>query len=192
MGLKSPVSRSLDLARRSQRDAVAPRAILAEDAFQRMLSLEHKRGQRSRQSFVLMLLKLETRLSVETKGKVLGEILSALASSTRETDLAGWYEEKSVAGVLFMEIKLDRESSIPRTMLMRVRNTLRSHLSAQQFEELGITLQLLPEPAGAEIPAPAVHGIVIPENPLRVAAAQSTVVRQWDASQRTIDYTKEP
>ena len=189
MGLKV---RSLDLARRSKRDVVAPWAILAEDAFQRMLSLEQKRGQRSRQSFLLMLLKLETRLPVETKGRVLGEILSVLAKSTRETDLAGWYQEKSVAGVLFMEINLDRESLIPRTMLMRVRNILRNHLSPQQFEELGITLQLLPEPAGAEIPPPAVHGIVIPENPLRVAAAQSTGVHQWDASHRTTDCTKEP
>ena len=189
MGLKPPASRSLK--QRSERDTVHPRAILAEEAFQRMLALEHKRGQRSRQSFLLMLLKLETRLPVETKGKVLGEILAVLASSTRETDVAGWYKEKSVAGFLFMEITLDRESSIPRTMLMRVRNILRNHLSPQQFEELGITLQLLPEPAGAEIPAPAVHGIVIPENPLRVAAAQSTVVRQWDASHRTTDCAKE-
>ena len=192
MGLKATASRSLDLARRSKRDVVAPWAILAEDAFQRMLSLEQKRGQRSRQSFLLMLLKLETRLPVETKGRVLGEILSVLAKSTRETDVAGWYQEKAVAGVLFMEINLDRESLIPRTMLMRVRNILRNHLSPQQFEELGITLQLLPEPAGAEIPPPAVHGIVIPENPLRVAAAQSTGVHQWDASHRTTDCIKEP
>jgi len=73
-----------------------------------MLALQHKRGQRSRQSFLLMLLKLKAHLPVETRGKVLGEILSVLASSTRETDVAGWYEEKSVAGVLFMEINLDR------------------------------------------------------------------------------------
>ncbi len=189
MGLKPPASRSLN--QRSRRDAVMARAILPEVAFQRMLSLEHKRGQRSRQSFLLMLLKLETRLPVETKGRVLGEILSVLASSTRETDVAGWYQEQSVAGVLFMEINLGRESSIPRTMLMRVRNTLRSQLSPQQFEELGITLQLLPESPGVEIPAPAVHGIVIPENPVRVGAGESTVVRQWNASPRTTDCAKE-
>jgi hypothetical protein len=149
----------LDLDRHSL-DAVSRRAILAEDAFQRMLTLQQKRGLRSRQSFLLMLLKLKAHLSVEMRGKLLGEILSVLASSTRETDVAGWYEEKSVAGVLFMEINLDRESSIPRTMLLRVRNILRSHLSPQQFEELGITLRLLPEPGG-EGAAPATHGIVI-------------------------------
>ncbi len=135
----------------------------------------------------LMLLKLKVHLPVETRGKVLGEILSVLASSTRETDVAGWYEEKSVAGVLFMEINLDRESAIPRTMLMRVRNVLRNDLSPQQFEELGITLQLLPEASGAEIPALATHGIVIPETSVSGIAVQSTVNRQWNASQRTND-----
>ena len=185
MGLKPPASRSLDL--RPRRNGGAARGILAEQAFQRMLALQHKRGQRSRQSFLLMLLKLKAHLPVETRGKVLGEILSVLASSTRETDVAGWYEEKSVAGVLFMEINLDRESAIPRTMLMRVRNVLRNDLSPQQFEELGITLQLLPEASGAEIPALATHGIVIPETSVSGIAVQSTVNRQWNASQRTND-----
>ncbi len=154
MGLKPPASRSLDL--RPRRNGGAARGILAEQAFQRMLALQHKRGQRSRQSFLLMLLKLKAHLPVET-------------------------------GVLFMEINLDRESAIPRTMLMRVRNVLRNDLSPQQFEELGITLQLLPEASGAEIPALATHGIVIPETSVSGIAVQSTVNRQWNASQRTND-----
>ena len=189
MGLKPRVSRSSDMGSRG--DGGAARGILAEEAFQRMLALQHKRGLRSRQSFLLMLLKLKAHLPEEAKGRVLSEILSLLASSTRETDVAGWYEEKSVAGVLFMEINLDRESLIPRTMLMRVRDLLRNHLSPQQFEELGITLQLLPEASGAEIPAPAVRGIVIPENSRRGAAGEGTVIRQWDASQRMPDCAKE-
>jgi hypothetical protein len=167
LGLKPQASRFPD--RNQRRNVAASRAILAEEAFQRMLALQHKRGLRSRQSFLLMLLKLETQLSIEMKGKVLAEVLSLLATSTRETDVAGWYQAESVAGVLFTEINLDRESSIPRTMLMRVRNLLRNHLSPRQFEELGITLQLLPESAASEYFAPAkssegesFHGIIVP------------------------------
>jgi len=152
------------LNQRSRRDAVAARAILPEVAFQRMLSLEHNAGN-GPAIVSAHASQARNAASGRDEGKSAGEILSVLASSTRETDVAGWYQEQSVAGVLFMEINLGRESSIPRTMLMRVRNTLRSQLSPQQFEELGITLQLLPESPGVEIPAPAVHGIVIPREP---------------------------
>lgn len=185
MGLNPRGSRSSDVG--SRRDGGAARGILAEEAFQKMLALQHKRGLRSRQSFLLMLLKLKAHLPAEVKGRVLGEILGLLTSCTRETDVAGWYEEKSVAGVLFTEINLDQESSIPRSMLIRVRDLLRNHLSPQQFEELGITLQLLPEAPGAAITAPAQRGIVMAEPPRRIAAGKSTGIRQWGASQRMTD-----
>ena len=34
-------------------------------------------------------------------------MLSALALSTRETDVAGWYKDHTVVGVMFTEIAVD-------------------------------------------------------------------------------------
>lgn len=75
-----------------------------EDMFKRVLSLERKRSERSRQRFVLMLLHTGNLLQTERGEESLGGITKAIFQSIRETDLPGWYQKDQVLGVICTEI----------------------------------------------------------------------------------------
>jgi len=121
------------------------RDILNQQSFQRMISVERKRTERSRKPFLLMLLDMGDALPSDKNGKALGNILSALSLSTRETDVTGWYKDGSVVGVMFTEIAVDDRGTILSTMMTRVSETLRSNLSSQQFSQISISFHLFPE-----------------------------------------------
>ena len=130
----------------------AERKVLNEESFQRMISLERKRSERSRKPFLLMLLDTGDYLSPDKNGHVLNRILIALTASTRETDVTGWYKNNSVVGAMFTEIPIDDKKSVLSTMLARVSKTLQDNLSLEQFNRVNICLHLFPEELGDEMP----------------------------------------
>jgi lipopolysaccharide/colanic/teichoic acid biosynthesis glycosyltransferase len=132
---------------------VADRGVLDESSFHRMITIERKRTERSRKPFLLMLLDLGKRLPSDKNGKVLDQILSALSLTTRETDITGWYSDHAVVGVMFTEISIDDQASSLKTMVDRVSETLRSNLSAQQFNQISISFHLFPEDWKHELPS---------------------------------------
>jgi lipopolysaccharide/colanic/teichoic acid biosynthesis glycosyltransferase len=117
-------------------------SILDEQSFQRMIAVERKRTERSRQPFLLVLLEAGNCLSSDTDGTVLRQVLSALSLATRETDVTGWYKAHSVVGVLFPEIEPDSTLS---TLMSRVSETLRNNLTPQKFSQIGISMHVFPE-----------------------------------------------
>jgi lipopolysaccharide/colanic/teichoic acid biosynthesis glycosyltransferase len=133
--------------------AVPDHGLLEEASFHKMISRERKRTERSRKPFLLMLLDLGNRLPVDKNGKVLDQILSALSLTTRETDITGWYGTQSVVGVMFTEISIDDKSSSLTSMVNRVSETLRSNLTAAQFNQIAISCHLFPEDWTHELPA---------------------------------------
>jgi lipopolysaccharide/colanic/teichoic acid biosynthesis glycosyltransferase len=126
--------------------------VLNEGAFHRMISLERKRTERSRKPFLLMLLDMGDAAPVGNHGKALEKILTALAITTRETDVTGWYRTNAVVGVMFTELGVDDPNSTLTTMMTRVSETLRSNLSAKQFSEISISFHLFPEEWNHDIP----------------------------------------
>ena len=121
------------------------RSTLSEEAFHRMITIERRRTSRSQKSFLLMLLDMGDHVTPRQHKGTLRKILSVLSLMLRETDVTGWYKEDSVVGVMFTEITLDDQNSIPETMMSRVTQTLKSHLPAQQFRQIGLSFHLLPE-----------------------------------------------
>ncbi len=121
------------------------RATLGEAAFHQMISLERRRTARSRKSFLLMLVDMGEISAPKQSGLGLRKVSSTLSSILRETDVTGWYKEDSVVGVMFTEINLDDENYIPATMMDRVTQTLKKHLTPHQFHQIGISFHLLPE-----------------------------------------------
>jgi lipopolysaccharide/colanic/teichoic acid biosynthesis glycosyltransferase len=119
--------------------------VLGAETFRRMIALERKRSERSRKPFMLLLLDMGEYLSFEQEGKTLEKILAALALSSRETDILGWYAKDCVLGVLFTEIALGDSSTIPSTIIARVTRTLRESLTLTQFKELSTSFHLFPE-----------------------------------------------
>src|SRR5208283_4014021 len=89
--------------------------MLPQALFLKLLCLERKRTERSGRRFMLMLLDPGSLLKA-AKAPVMPKLLSAIAKSTRDTDLMGWYKEGAVIGVIFTEIGGSDDKSIVRQL----------------------------------------------------------------------------
>lgn len=125
---------------------------LGEKAFRRMIAIERKRTERSQSPLLLMLLDAETASPSSQNGSYLPRVLPVLQQLTRETDITGWYCEKSVIGVLFTELADTGRNSIVSTMLARVSTALSTELSPEQFNSIRIAFQWFPEEWNDEVP----------------------------------------
>jgi len=139
------------------------REILDEASFQRTISLERKRTERSRKPFLLMLLDMGCPSSAPENSVVLAKVLSALSLATRETDVTGWHKNGVVVGVMFTEISVDDRGSTLRTMMARVSETLRSNLSTEQFDRISISFHLFPEDWDQDLPQKPSNPALYPE-----------------------------
>jgi len=126
-------------------DSVQKRDFFNQEAFHRVISLERRRTERSRKPFLLMLLDMGDHLPTETNEKNLSLLLAALSVSTRDTDVVGWYETSRVVGVMFTEICLEDRKTIVSTMISRLSEILRNHLSLEQFNRVSISFHVFPE-----------------------------------------------
>lgn len=118
--------------------------VLTEEVFRRMISLERKRSERTQRPFVLLLMDTGRSQPTEKNGRVLLDILFALETATRETDIMGWHETNSAVGVMFTEITLDNKL-ILSTILARISEVLRGRLTSEQFGEIKFSFHLFPE-----------------------------------------------
>jgi hypothetical protein len=131
--------------RAAEQTSAASYATLREEGFLRVIWHERKRAERSRKPSVLMLIEMESQFPFEKNSEALGKILAALAATTRETDVTGWYKDDCVVGVMFTEITVEDRSSIVTTVMNRVSDALRSRLSARQFNQVSISFHVFPE-----------------------------------------------
>ena len=118
--------------------------MLAEKSFTRMLCLERKRSHRSQRRFALMLLEPCGLDRGGTSEDALTKVLRALPASTRDTDITGWYKERSVIGVIFTEIGTAETRTIENALLGKVVEVLNSALSTDEVTELRLSFQVLP------------------------------------------------
>ena len=121
------------------------RAVLSEAAFRRMIAIERKRTERSNEPFLLMVLEAGNHQSAEMDEATLGNIASVLLSTSRETDVVGWYKDKSTVGVLFTGLEVKDKNVILSTILGRVKATLRGALLFEQLNQVSISFHFFPD-----------------------------------------------
>jgi len=119
--------------------------MLSEEEFHRVISVERQRSERSRKPFLLMLLDTGDCTPSEQNRKVLEKTSAALAGSIRDTDVAGWYKNNSVLGVMSTEFGAADRNTVQSTMMTRLSETLRENLNHQQFSQMNISFYLFPE-----------------------------------------------
>ena len=119
--------------------------VLKEETFKRMIAVERKRTERSREPFLLMLLEAGNHQSLERSGKALDSILSVLPISIRETDVIGWYTDRSAVGVMFTGLSCNDKNSILSVILNKVSTTLRDQLTSDQFNQVSISFHFFPD-----------------------------------------------
>jgi hypothetical protein len=121
------------------------RDVLSEEAFRRMIVIERKRTERTNEPFLLMLLKCVDRQEPGKFTRALDNLLSALLSATRETDVIGWYRQHQAIGLLFTGLASDCNNTSLGTILNRVSAVLRDELAFEQFSGISISLHLFPD-----------------------------------------------
>ena len=121
------------------------REFLAEDLFRRFLCCERKRTERSRKSFLLMLVDVGRVLQANRNQRALRRILSALSCSTRETDIAGWYREGAVLGVMFTEVGRAERDALQNLVLAKLTEALHAGLGAEWADQIRISFHFFPE-----------------------------------------------
>src|SRR5208283_923268 len=105
------------------------REVLKEETFKRTIAIERKRTERSQKPFLLTLLEVANHQGSWENDKVLERIVSALLLTTRETDVIGWYKERTTVGVMFTDLVASDKSSILSVILGKVTTTLRDELT---------------------------------------------------------------
>jgi lipopolysaccharide/colanic/teichoic acid biosynthesis glycosyltransferase len=124
--------------------ATGAHEVLNEGTFKRMIAIERKRTERSGEPFLLMLLEAGNLQSLEKNEKALNNILSVLPLSIRDTDIIGWYKDRTV-GVIFTGLARKDKSSILSVILNKVSTTLRDQLTPDQFNQVSISFHFFPD-----------------------------------------------
>ena len=154
MALPSANPQSVDRKLRSERKPQPqtlhdPKEILSEEAFRRMISLERKRSERTQRPFVLLLMDTGRAQPTQKNGRILLDILSALESSTRETDVMGWYETNTAVGVMFTEIALENNLMLS-AILGRISEVLRGRSHQRTVQSDQVFVSSVPRGVGSQ------------------------------------------
>ena len=121
------------------------REILSEEVFRRILRWEQHKAQRSPKSFVLLLMDVERVIRSRRGRSLLSEILSAVSRSMRGADIAGWYSENSVIGIIFTEARMTDKSLFQTLICGKLNAVLGTTLVAEQLQQIRYSLFFFPE-----------------------------------------------
>jgi lipopolysaccharide/colanic/teichoic acid biosynthesis glycosyltransferase len=150
----------------------AAHRFLDQDLFMTMIRLERKRTERSHRRFILMLLESERLLRSDDGTNSFQKILYALSGSTRETDVKGWYKDRTVLGVIFTEIGGAEGKAVTNALLNKVTSALGMTLSIEQINEVKISFHIFPEQSsdhgeGGPTDSPLYPDLAHPADPKR-------------------------
>ena len=139
------------------------RRIFDEDFFHYFVSLERKRAERARASFLLVLLDLTAFLEDNKCKKLLPQILSSLSAIIRETDTIGWHKSGSMLGILFMDISTAKRDSIVGGLLSRASGFLYNDLRFDQFNLVTVSHHVFPEEWDCDVAQRPSHPKLYPD-----------------------------
>jgi len=126
-------------------DNTPSRVLLNEDAFVSMLYLERRRAERSHKRFVLVLVDVQRAVASGKPDRIVPALSKALAESTRETDIMGWYLEKSLLGVIGTELGKASNQIVQDCFLSKLRKVLEAHLGPKPSSAISVSFHFFPE-----------------------------------------------
>lgn len=126
------------------------RRILPENLFLGILCLERKRAERSGKRLLLLTIDAEEVASLANYAEILGALIRTVNASRRETDIAGWYKDRSVLAVLFSEFGPSGQEVTAATLLERFRGRFTAQLSSDVFRKVHIAVHLFANSGGGK------------------------------------------
>jgi len=139
------------------------RELVDERTFGQMIAIERKRTERSKAPFLLMLLEATESEDAKAKLTTLDVVASALLSSSRDTDLIGWYRDRVIVGALFTGLTVNDRRAILDTFLRKVSAMLREKLAPDQFNQVRISFHLFPDDWDHEKPGRPSNATLYPD-----------------------------
>jgi lipopolysaccharide/colanic/teichoic acid biosynthesis glycosyltransferase len=124
-------------------DAFTASGYLDSESFYHQLYLEQRRIERSRARFVLMLFDCSALLK-HSGDAIICQVLTALSTTTRETDVRGQYDRSGI-GIIFNEIPPGDGHAALRAILTKVTNALSGALRIDQIHEVRLSFHVFPE-----------------------------------------------
>jgi len=125
---------------------LSPKQIVCDEAeFRSCLRRERKRTERSGSRFVLILLEWPSPATAGTGDHRLGDVLGKLTGVTRESNVAGWYRDKLILGVLCTDLGGGDTEDILDDLFNRVMKALSSSLSNDDMTHIRLAFQMFPE-----------------------------------------------
>jgi exopolysaccharide biosynthesis polyprenyl glycosylphosphotransferase len=121
--------------------------LVEETNFLFAVGQERKRSERSGKPFLLLL--LSGTYSGRKGDTVISKVVTALGASTRDTDVAGWYEEKNTIGIIFTEVA-EKTTEAVQAVLTRVTTALSKTLDPSELNDISITCHLYPEETSSQ------------------------------------------
>lgn len=126
--------------------------------FRHMLRMERKRTRRSGKPFLLMLINLSELQTRQYSSHMLEQIKEALVSSSRETDIRGWYEHSKIMGAIFTEMSSVDNTSMEK-IFKKLYNNISTSLGTELLKKIEISLHVFkfPEEENKELIAPELY-----------------------------------
>ena len=121
------------------------REALSENSFKRMIAVERKRTERSKEPFLLMLVEMSEYPASNDTRNAMDRVLTVFRSCSRETDVIGWYKEDAIVGVMFTGLVIQDRSLILNTILRRISTLLRHELTFDQFNAVKLSFHFFPD-----------------------------------------------
>ena len=132
---------------RSARTITRESHLVAETNFLFAVGQERKRSERSGKPFLLLL--LSGNYAGRKGDTVVSKVVRALGVATRDTDMAGWYEDQGKIGIIFTEIAENTTAAV-QAVLTRVTSALSKHLDPGELDAISITCHMYPEESTAQ------------------------------------------
>jgi exopolysaccharide biosynthesis polyprenyl glycosylphosphotransferase len=120
--------------------------LVEETNFLFAVGQERKRSERSGKPFLLLL--LSGNYAGRKGDSVVSKAVTALGIATRDTDVAGWYEDKATIGIIFTEV-VEKTNEAVQAVLTRVTTALSKKLDPSELNDISITCHLYPEETSA-------------------------------------------
>ena len=117
---------------------------LPEAIFRRQLTQERKRSERSRKSFLLMLVQSKAPKPAEGL-PVLDRVARVLGGVIRETDTFGWFKSNAVVGVIYSELGGAEIGSAIESIQAKTMSALGRMMSSNQIESVQISFYRYPQ-----------------------------------------------
>jgi lipopolysaccharide/colanic/teichoic acid biosynthesis glycosyltransferase len=118
-------------------------ALVQEAAFVQMLRFERRRTERSGKQFMLVLISGEN-FQTDLGGILIQNVVAAISSTTRETDVLGWYERDITLGLLMTEIGQAHPATID-TIIQKISFAVQQAVNSDDYRRLTLVFRVFPQ-----------------------------------------------